>query len=1129
MADRRVKVIVEAEVAAYRRGMEQATDATKKLATEAEKVSGSTGKAFDGLRKNADDLQQVGGVLAGTGAALTALAGSAAKSAMDWESAFAGVKKTVDDSAEGYAQLEGELRNLATTLPTTHAEVAAVAEAAGQLGVARDDIVGFTGTMIDLGETTNLTADEAATAIAQISNVMGTMDREGSEGVERFGATLVELGNNGASTESEILDMAQRIAGAAATVGASESDVLALSNTLASMGIRAEQGGGVAQRVILKMSAAADEGGESLEAFARVAGTSAEEFAQKFRESPMEALAMVAGGINGVNEAGGNVTETLAEMGIKGTEETQVMLALANSGDLLTDSLRQGEDAWKSNSALAEEAQKRYETAESQIAIAWNKIKDAAIDAGGAILPVVADVMTIVGDLAAGFADLPDPVQKAVGGLAAVAGVTLTVAGGVGMMIRPIMDTADAVSRLKSNLTRTPEQIGAVGDAAERNKGKLSGFAGALGTLAAAATVGITVGALVPSGEVAEADKLAAALTNIGTGGEEASLGVDQLNAAFTGKGNWFDGLDVGGLDEAFRIMGNPSVADNVDQIASSILTFGTRDSTNMEFARKNFEALDAQLAGMASGGSLDAAKDSFEKVRESAERAGVPTDDLAAKYFPAYAAALEKAEANAAATASSADDLTDSMRDAATQTGDAADSLGALAQVDAESNVGGIAEAMAVLSDESLELEDRLSGVLDALFRMGILEQTAAEAAASFEAALDGVAAAVEENGTTLDITTEAGRKNLDALNGIADAGRGLVTSLAEAGASQGELRDALERTYVQAYNAATAMGATSEEAEILARRAVGLNDMSVDIDTYLSDAALVAAEALGGAIEAIPGYRGVSVVVSDDGTTGTVQESIDEIDGVTRTVFVTTDGTEIEVQAKIENINGVDRTVWVDDQGTIYGTQQDIYAVTGKVVDVEAQATGLGTVESELAYAARTRYATIETAVNYLYGGSRPQQQSVGVLRRAQGGIATLPGYSAGGVLPRTGLGADMILGVTSSGMPIARVDDGEMIVRRSSTDMYRGVLDRINRNDPSVHHLRGYAGGGRAGREWSASAVNPVVNVTAPVGQGITPGELEAAVAAGMSRYRPVFKMGSYEVAGVMREAQDYMGGW
>ncbi|MDK6864207.1 hypothetical protein, partial [Nosocomiicoccus ampullae] len=90
----------------------------------------------------------------------------------------------------------------------------------------------------------------------------------------------------------------------------SESDVLALSNTLASMGIRAEQGGGVATRVIIKMRSAVDEGGESLESFAQVAGTSAEEFAAKFRSAPMEALDLVAQGIGRVNTEGGNVTAT---------------------------------------------------------------------------------------------------------------------------------------------------------------------------------------------------------------------------------------------------------------------------------------------------------------------------------------------------------------------------------------------------------------------------------------------------------------------------------------------------------------------------------------------------------------------------------------------------------------------------------------------------------------------------------------------------------------------------------------------------------------------------------------------------------------------------------------------------
>ena len=189
MADRRVKVGLELEASNFeagakraKRAAEDVASATEKIGKQTEGASSGISRLSDSIRSNSADLEQVGGTLAGVGAGLTAAAGASAKAAMDWETAFTGVKKTVDDTTEGYAQLEDELRGLATTLPTTHQEVAAVAEAAGQLGVAREDIVGFTKTMIDLGESTNLTADEAATQIAQISNVMGTMEREGAEG-----------------------------------------------------------------------------------------------------------------------------------------------------------------------------------------------------------------------------------------------------------------------------------------------------------------------------------------------------------------------------------------------------------------------------------------------------------------------------------------------------------------------------------------------------------------------------------------------------------------------------------------------------------------------------------------------------------------------------------------------------------------------------------------------------------------------------------------------------------------------------------------------------------------------------------------------------------------------------------
>ena len=146
--------------------------------------------------QRAQATKRVGQAMVGFGIAVAAGLGMAIKSAIDWESAWTGVLKTVEGTPEQLAKVEKGLRDLAMTLPSSHREIAAVAEAAGQLGIATDDVVGFTRVMIDLGETTNLTAEEAATSIAQMMNVMQTAP----EDVGRLGAALVELGNNGAST-----------------------------------------------------------------------------------------------------------------------------------------------------------------------------------------------------------------------------------------------------------------------------------------------------------------------------------------------------------------------------------------------------------------------------------------------------------------------------------------------------------------------------------------------------------------------------------------------------------------------------------------------------------------------------------------------------------------------------------------------------------------------------------------------------------------------------------------------------------------------------------------------------------------------------------------------------------------
>ena len=109
---------------------------------------------------------------------LTGIGAIATKSAVEFESAFAGVKKTVDATDEELAKLEEGIRNMAKEMPTAATEIAGVAEAAGQLGIQTPNILGFTETMVMLGDSTNMSADEAATSLARLANITGMSQKD---------------------------------------------------------------------------------------------------------------------------------------------------------------------------------------------------------------------------------------------------------------------------------------------------------------------------------------------------------------------------------------------------------------------------------------------------------------------------------------------------------------------------------------------------------------------------------------------------------------------------------------------------------------------------------------------------------------------------------------------------------------------------------------------------------------------------------------------------------------------------------------------------------------------------------------------------------------------------------------
>jgi TP901 family phage tail tape measure protein len=330
-----------------------------------------------------------------------------AKSAIDFESAFAGVRKTVEATEAQFAALEEGIRGMSREIPAAATEIAGVAEAAGQLGIETDSILGFTRTMIDLGEATNLSATDAATALARLANITQMPQSE----FDRLGSTIVALGNNLATTEAEIVEMGLRLAGAGKQVGMSEAEILSLAGALSSVGIEADAGGSAFSRVMSQMQLATETGGRALNDFASVAGMSADEFRQAFQEDATSAIISFVEGLGNAEDRGTSAIKVLDDMGITEIRVRDALLRAAGAGDLFAESIEIGATAWEENTALTKEAEQRYKTLASQLKIAKNNVIDSAISIGEILSPHIQRASELLRELTERFRAL-SPEQR---------------------------------------------------------------------------------------------------------------------------------------------------------------------------------------------------------------------------------------------------------------------------------------------------------------------------------------------------------------------------------------------------------------------------------------------------------------------------------------------------------------------------------------------------------------------------------------------------------------------------------------------------------------------------------------------------------------------------------------------
>ena len=579
--------------------------------------------AFTKFGKSAQEvgnkISQMGQTVSGFGSALTrgvtapivAGAGLVVKAAIDYESAFAGVKKTVDETATvSYKNLSDGIRQMAKELPASAVEIANVAEVAGQLGIKAEDILSFSRTMIDMGESTNLSAEEAATAIAKVANIMGLT----SDDYSRFGASVVDLGNNFATTEKDIVMMANRLAAGGKLAGLTAPEILGLATAMSSVGIEAEAGGTAMTQTLTAIGNAVSlttkDSADDLALIAKVAGTTSEEFQQAWKEKPAEALQSFIKGLNTAREKGANMDAILMKLGMTGVRQGNMLKSLALSSDKMSAAVARSNQAWKENTALTNEANKRYETTESQLKMFRNQLTDIAIEFGGPLIKALREGLNAakpwienLSELAKKFSSLSTEQQQNIlkwGLFAAALGPALKLLGGgisvIGGFVKAIGGLSKGIGFLSGSakyLANLPVGLNALAGSAGAAETAMAGVSTGAGSLsgafgALANPLGLIVGSIA---------LVTAGLVYLGNEKDKARIKTEEFGSQLSDTAR--------GELRSFQ--------KTVDETTTAVANFGTH-AGDVEKVTGTFKKL-------------------YDEVAESAEKANKRMEELGAKW----------------------------------------------------------------------------------------------------------------------------------------------------------------------------------------------------------------------------------------------------------------------------------------------------------------------------------------------------------------------------------------------------------------------------------------------------------------------------------------------------------------
>jgi TP901 family phage tail tape measure protein len=316
---------------------------------------------------------------------LRATAGEAIK----FESAFADVKKVVDASSEQFENMRRNIRRMSGEIPMSANNIAALYAAAGESGIATQDLQSFAEMASRVGIAFDITAEKAGSSLAKLKTQFGLTVAETGD----LADVMNHLSNNMASKASEITDFMLRVGALGKIAGFTKEQVAGIGSAMIAAGAEPEVAATAMQNVTKALTRGASAK-KSQRAAAERLGLDLPQIAKQMQKDAPGALKKVLAAI-----AKAPKDQQISIVSDFFGDEAKAFIPLLGNVKLLDDALASVSDRTKYAGSAMNEYKQRASTTGNALELLGNKVSNIFWEVGDSMLPTIREGAQSINDV----------------------------------------------------------------------------------------------------------------------------------------------------------------------------------------------------------------------------------------------------------------------------------------------------------------------------------------------------------------------------------------------------------------------------------------------------------------------------------------------------------------------------------------------------------------------------------------------------------------------------------------------------------------------------------------------------------------------------------------------------------